>query len=589
MYNVHVQTVTKQPTTDTSTSLPSPTALPPLRIHPRRRFVRISWFFLRIVVHIFIVDIQLNRFWLTRWYPQRTGIARWRKMARRFRELAVQMGGVQIKLGQFLSARADILPAAITDELAGLQDEVPPAPLPYILQRIVDELGAPLDQVFACFEPQPVAAASLGQVYFGTLHDGRAVAVKVQRPRIDEIVAIDLRAVGWVVRLIKNYPLIKRRANLEALFEEFGRVLLEELDYLEEARNADTFRANFAAVPGVVFPEPYHAYSTRRVLVMERIDGIKINNFAALKAAQVDRAELAERFNAAYQKMIFLDGLFHADPHPGNLFVRVEGPPPAKSNGTQPGAPYTLIFVDCGMVGRITPQMMAILRDGMIGMVANDAEQMVDALDRLGMLLPSADRRQIVRAVQVLLRYTYDRTVSELTAVDTQAIFDEVEHLIRDLPFQIPQDLIYLGRAVSLVGGMATALYPDFNLFAAARPFARQIIVQQQQDLDWRDRARRELTNLGQIAATLPRQMDAYYKAANRGDLEVRVDLGRLERSLRRMERATSRLAVGVVAAALFVGGVLLRINAFAGEATWAWVAAVVLTVWMLWPHADRS
>lgn len=567
---------------------PTPADLPPLDIHPRRRFARISWFFLRVVLHVFIIDIQLGRFRLTRWYVRRTALQRWRIIARRFRELAVQMGGVQIKLGQFLSARADILPAAITDELAGLQDEVPPAPLPYILARIMEELHAPPEQLFARFDPVPVAAASLGQVYFGTLHDGREVAIKVQRPRIDEIVEVDLSAVRWVVKLIKNYALIRRRANLEALFNEFARVLLLELDYVQEARNAETFRANFADVHGIMFPRPYPELSTGRVLVMERIAGIKINNFAALEEAGVDRAELAERFNGAYLKQIFLDGFFHADPHPGNLFVRVEGPPPARTNGAKPGAPYTLIFVDTGMVGRLPPDLMANLREGIIGLAANNAEQMVDAIDHMGMILPGADRRPIVRALQIVMRYTYNRTVTELTAVDTQAIFDEVEHLIRDMPFQIPQDLIYLGRAVSLVGGMCTALDPNFNLFAAAQPFAQRMIAQQQQASDWRERIQREVTTLGQIAATLPRQMDEYYKAANRGDLEVRVDLGRLERSLRRVERATARLAGGVLAASLFIGGVLLQINSFAAEAHWAWAAAAIMALWMLWPRGDR-
>ncbi|HEU5012586.1 MAG TPA: AarF/ABC1/UbiB kinase family protein [Roseiflexaceae bacterium] len=582
-----MQTITNSPTTEATPPTPQPDPLPPLNIHPRWRFARISWFFLRVVLHVFIVDIQLGRFRLTRWYVRRTALQRWRIIARRFRDLAVQMGGVQIKLGQFLSARADILPAAITDELAGLQDEVPAAPLPYILARIMEELHAPPEQLFACFDPTPVAAASLGQVYFGTLHDGREVAIKVQRPRIDELVKVDLSAVRWVVRLIKNYPLIRRRAHLEELFDEFARVLLLELDYEQEARNGETFRANFADVPGIAFPMPYPALSTRRVLVMERITGIKINHFAALEAAGVDRAELAERFNGAYLKQIFLDGFFHADPHPGNLFVRVEGLPPAQTNGAKPGAPYTLIFVDTGMVGRLPSNLMANLREGIIGLAANNAEQMVDAIDHMGMILPGADRRPIVRALQIVMRYTYNRTVTELTAVDTQAIFDEVEHLIRDMPFQIPQDLIYLGRAVSLVGGMCTALDPNFNLFAAAQPFAQRMIVQQQGN-DWGERLRREVTTLGQIAATLPRQMDEYYKAANRGDLEVRVDLGRLERSMRRVERATSRLAGGVVAGSLFIGGVLLQINSFAAEARWAWVAAALMALWMLWPRGDR-
>src|SRR6266508_4362333 len=179
----------------------TPGRLPPLKIHPRRRFLRISWFFLRVIVHVFFFDILLNRWWGTRWYARRTGIERWVLIARRFRGLAVRMGGVLIKLGQFLSSRADILPMQITDELAGLQDEMPPAPLPYILST-----------------------------------------------RIDEIVEVDLRAVEWAVRIIRNYPPIKRRADLLALFEEFKRVLIQELDYVQEAQNAEIIRGHLADV-----------------------------------------------------------------------------------------------------------------------------------------------------------------------------------------------------------------------------------------------------------------------------------------------------------------------------------------------------
>jgi predicted unusual protein kinase regulating ubiquinone biosynthesis (AarF/ABC1/UbiB family) len=580
-----VQTVTNA---TTSVEPPAPSNLPALHIHGRRRFLRISWWFLRAIVHVFFIDILLNRWRITRWYPRRTGMARWRRMARSFRGLAAEMGGVLIKLGQFLSSRTDILPAQITDELAGLQDEVPPAPLPYVLATIIADLGAPPDALFAAFAPTPVAAASLGQVYFAVLRDGREVAVKVQRPRIGEIVDVDLRAVHWAVRIIKNYPAIKRRANLEELFVEFERVLRQELDYVQEAQNALDMRENFTDVPGVYIPIPYTELVTRRVLVMERISGIKISDVAALERAGVDRAELAHRFYRAYLKQWFLDGIFHADPHPGNLFVRVEGPPPRQTNGVRPGVPCTLIFVDFGMVGRISSRVRDALRENAIAVATNDAERFVESLDRAGIILPGADRRLIVQATEVLFRHTYDRSIRELTNLDVEGIFGEVEHLVRDLPFQIPQDLIYLGRSVGMVAGMATTLDSDINLFETLRPFAQELIARESRETDWTTRVRKELGSLAQIALTLPRQMDAYYKAASRGELRMRVDLSRLERGLRRVERATSRLAGGIIATGLFVGGVLLRINGFGAEAFWSWGVAGVVALWALWPRWDR-
>jgi predicted unusual protein kinase regulating ubiquinone biosynthesis (AarF/ABC1/UbiB family) len=254
----------------------------------------------------------------------------------------------------------------------------------------------------------------------------------------------------------------------------------------------------------------------------------------------------------------------------------------------RPSPPYTLIFVDTGMVGKLTPSMMKSLCEGVVGLATNDAERMVESLDKLGMILPNADRRAIVQAAQIFLRYTYDRSAKELTNMDVDAIFDETQHLIRDLPFQLPQDLIYLGRAVSLVGGLATGLYPDFNAFEASKPFAKEMIDRERRDTDWGEQLRGELTTLIQIAATLPRQMDSYFKAANRGELQMRVDLTRLERGMRRVERATTRLAGGIVATGLFLGGVLLRINGFADETFWSWVAAGAVAVWTLWPRGER-
>jgi predicted unusual protein kinase regulating ubiquinone biosynthesis (AarF/ABC1/UbiB family) len=585
VYNTDVQTITNAPS---KVAPPLPSQLPPLNIHPRRRFLRISWYFLRVILHIFFFDILLKRWWGTRWYARRTAMRRWVGISRRFRGLAGQMGGVLIKLGQFLSARADILPGQITDELSGLQDEVPPAPLVYMLATLVAELGAAPEQLFAAFDSTPVAAASLGQVFFAELHDGRQVAIKVQRPKIDEIVEVDLRAVEWAVRVVRNYPAIKRRADLLGLFEEFKRVLIQELDYIQEAHNAQIVRENFSEVPGIYIPESYPELSTRRVLIMERISGIKVNDIAALDRAGVDRSELAHRFYRAYLKQWFLDGIFHADPHPGNLFVRVDGPPPPRTNGVKPGAPYTLIFIDFGMVGRLGARAMTALRESTVAVATNDPERFIMALDTLGVILPSADRRPIIQAAQILFRHTYDRSISELTNIDVESVFGEVEHLVRDMPFQMPQDLIYLGRSVGMVNGMTTALDPRINLFDTLRPFAQELVARQSRSDDWLGRARTELTSIGQILATLPRQMDSYYKAANRGDLQMRVDLSRLERGMRRVERATSRLAGGIIASGLFVGGVLLRINGFASETTWVWAAAALVTLWTIWPRGDR-
>jgi predicted unusual protein kinase regulating ubiquinone biosynthesis (AarF/ABC1/UbiB family) len=580
--------------------------------HPRKRFWRVSQFFLGVVIHIYIWDIFLTRFPLLRWYCRRSALRRWVVIARRFRMMAVELGGMQIKLGQFLSSRADIVPEAVRRELAGLQDEVPPAPASHVLGLIIEELGAPPSELFRHFETEAVAAASLGQVHFAVLHDGRDVAVKVQRPHIEDIIEIDISALTWVVRLIKNYPPIRRRADLEGLLGEFGKVLRRELDYVQEARNAELFRVNFINDPGIHIPQPINEFTTRRVLVMERINGIKANDLQTLSDHGVNLLELANRLNQAYLKQFFLDGFFHADPHPGNLFVRIEPKLPlaAYTNGHTPpndglgnpdgidpavngteaalGTPFTLIFVDFGMVGHLPPLTMETVRSAVVGLATNDAVRIVNALDRLNMILPGADKRPVIQAIQVLLRYSYDRPVRELTNLDVEAIFDETQDIIYDLPFQIPQDLLYLGRAISMVGGLATELAPDINLFESLRPFARQMMERERRDGDWIARTQQELRELGQILLTLPRQMDTYYKAVNRGEHQSRADFGRLERGIRRVERSTDRMAGGMVATGLFLGGVQLRTRGMTQESNRAWWVAALAILWTLWPRGDR-
>jgi predicted unusual protein kinase regulating ubiquinone biosynthesis (AarF/ABC1/UbiB family) len=577
--------------------------------------LRVSAFFLRVVVHIYVWDIFLPRFTLLRWYARRTQMQRWTAIARRFRVMALELGGMQIKLGQFLSSRADIVPEAVRRELAGLQDEVPPAPPSHVLEVILEEFGAPPSEIFQSFDSTAVAAASLGQVHFAILKGGREVAVKVQRPHIAKIIEVDLSAVTWVVRLIKNYPPIRRRADMEALLTEFGRVLVQELDYVGEAKNAEIFRANFANVPGVYIPEPIAELTTRRVLVMERIGGVKVNDLRALESLGVSRFELAARLSNVYLKQFYVDGLFHADPHPGNLFVRIDESQPlaVHHNGrispeelesgawvahalpdTQlndvaaRGTPFTLIFVDFGMVGHLPPQTMEVMRSGVIGLATNDPERIVDSLDKMNMILPGADHRPIVRAMQALLRHSYNRTMREMTNMDVEAIFDETRDIIYDLPFQIPQDLLYLGRALSMVGGLATEICPDINLFDELRPFARMMMEREQKDGDWFGRVQKELVDLGQIMLKLPRQMDDYYGAASRGELRTRSDTSRLERGMRRVERSTDRLAGGVFAASLFLGGVQLRTRGLEKEASRAWWGAVAAALWAFWPRGEK-
>ena len=310
------------------------------------------------------------------------------------------MGGVLIKIGQFLSARLDVLPREITDELAGLQDEVKPEPMESVRAVIEMEFNAPLETRFSSFDPVPLASASIGQVHAaclvdsaGSPSDGPCVVVKVQRPNIPALVVTDLAAFRVVGSWLDRYPPIRKRANVPGLLEEFSRTLNEEIDYLAEGKNAETFHANFKDRADVRVPDVYWSHTTRRVLVLEDVRAIKITDYPAIDAAGIDRAEVAERLFNTYLKQIFEDLFFHADPHPGNLFIE---PLSAPAEGSK--TPWRLVFVDFGMVGRLYPNVVAGLRELLIGVGTQDAPRIIRAYQALDFLLPSADLALLERA-----------------------------------------------------------------------------------------------------------------------------------------------------------------------------------------------
>ncbi|MEW5989415.1 MAG: AarF/ABC1/UbiB kinase family protein, partial [Chloroflexota bacterium] len=370
----------------------------------RGRYRRVLWFFVRVIVHLVWWDLLVGRVFKKR--VRATRPARFRRIARRFRELAVQMGGVLIKLGQFLSARVDVLPVEITEELVGLQDEVAPVPWALIEPVLRAEL-ADWSAHFITFEQPPLAAASLGQVHRARLRlpsplpdpppgrererpspfqgvglgervsrdegaeEGPEVVVKVQRPDIVAIVQTDLAVLRLVARWVAHYRPIRRRADVPALMEEFARTLWEELDYVAEASNAERFAEMFATDEGVLIPAVYRAHSTGRILVLEDVGGIKITDVETMRAAGVEPKEVATRLLDTYFQQIFQEGFFHADPHPGNLFVRplaVDGP----LNGNGPRS-FQLVFVDFGMVGRIKELMGDNLRRVLVALAQRDA------------------------------------------------------------------------------------------------------------------------------------------------------------------------------------------------------------------------
>ncbi|MFQ6000443.1 MAG: ABC1 kinase family protein [Anaerolineae bacterium] len=526
-----------------------------MKLH-RRRYWRIVWFFARTILSLLLWEVFLPR--LPGGRLVRLGApGRRRRLAARFRALATEMGGVLIKLGQFLSARADVLPPEITEELSGLQDEVPPDPFPPIRQMIEEELGAPLSQLFEEFQERTEIGASLGQVYQARLPGGEPVMVKVQRPQIEMLVATDLaalrRAVGW----LKRYRPLASRADLDALFDEFSRTLYEELDYIAEGHNAERFAENFAGNPKVRIPLPRWSHTTKRVLTLERVGGIKITDYEALTEAGIDRGAVAQCLFETYLQQVFIDGFFHADPHPGNLFVRPLGDPPPKGDLSRD---FQLVFVDFGMVGHLTPQVMDQLREAVIGLAARDVPRIIESWDRLGFFLPGTDLRPIEAAAEKVFARFYGLSMGELARIDHREFANlalEFRDLIFQMPLQLPQDFIFMGRMLGILSGLATGLDPDFNVFEEVEPFARELLAAEKEE--WTERLLNELQSMGALLWRLPRLTEETMLTLSRGGLEVRITQSQeLERLVSRLERGMDRLLRGIVLASLVLTGAFL-------------------------------
>jgi predicted unusual protein kinase regulating ubiquinone biosynthesis (AarF/ABC1/UbiB family) len=529
----------------------------------RARYRRIVIFFAGVISNFIFWDLFLARIGF-RGVARRTRRERMRRSAVRFRRLAIQMGGVMIKVGQFLSTRVDVLPAEITAELANLQDEVPAEDFKGIRTEAESELGGRLEDIFAGFEQKPLAAASLGQVHRAVLHAGDDpplqdehgnpildVVVKIQRPGIMDIITTDLAALRTVGNWLKRYQPISRRANVPALLDEFTRILYEEVDYLAEGRNAETFATNFAGRPDIRVPKVDWTHTTRRVLTLENVWSIKITEYEAITEAGIDRSEVAVRLLDTYLQQIFEDGFFHADPHPGNLFVR---PLPPGEDETSPQS-WQLTFIDFGMVGRVPVQIKEGLREMLIGVGTQDAHRVVKSYQTLGILLPGADLEALEQAESKIFERFWGKNMTELSRIDPAEVRDlmiEFRELLYTLPFQVPQDVIFLARTVSILSGMCTGLNPEFNLFDQLVPYAKKLISEELGgETLWA-----EVRNVLRVLVSMPLKMESMLGKLDRGEIAVKTP--QISREARRLEGNLRQINRSIVFAALFLGGIQL-------------------------------
>ena len=519
----------------------------------RARYRRILRFATRYLVQAWWFELFLPHIGLGR-LAARGRARRLQRIAQHFHRLAVELGGLMIKVGQFMSSRLDVLPPEITKELEGLQDEVPPVAFAEIRALAEAELGVPLDVAFSFVDPVPLAAASLGQAHRARLSPDDAaqtglldVVLKIQRPGIDQVVAVDLRALRKVAGWLSRVRLVADRVDMPALVEEFAITSLAEIDYLHEASSAERFGEIFADDARVSVPELVWERTTRRVLTLQDVTAIKINDVDALRAAGIDPSAVAAEFAAVMFDQLFVHGFFHADPHPGNIFVT----PLA-------GGAWKFTFIDFGMMGEVPDGLRRGLRKLLIAAASRDGKGMVAGIRDVGVLLPSADTAELERAMTALFGRFGGMGFAELQEVDPRefrAFALEFGDVVRSLPFQLPENFLLIIRAMSLTSGMCSSLNPAFNIWDAVEPYSAQLIRAEGGNIV-QDLAARALST-AQLVARLPQRLDDLLTNVDEGKMQVQVP--RLERRLENLDRTGRRLISVILFAVLLLGGVLLR------------------------------
>jgi predicted unusual protein kinase regulating ubiquinone biosynthesis (AarF/ABC1/UbiB family) len=508
----------------------------------RRRFLDIWSFVLTL----------LFKLWLNKKsWSYSGGVTEAKKAARRkiqavwIRNTLLDLGPTFIKVGQLFSTRADLFPSEYVEELVKLQDKVPAFSYEQVEATIEQELGKKIPELFQSFEPIPLAAASLGQVHKAVLYSGEAVVVKVQRPGLKKLFEIDLQILKGITRYFQNHPEWGRGRDWLGIYEECCRILWEEIDYLSEGRNADTFRRNFRGYDWVNVPRVYWRYTSSRVLTLEYMPGIKISQYEALEAAGLDRKALARQGAQAYLHQLLNNGFFHADPHPGNIAVSPNG---------------ALIFYDFGMMGRIRSNIREGLMETLFGIASKDGDRVVQSLINLGAIAPVEDMGPVRRSVQYMLDHFMDQPFENQSVA---AISDDLYEIAYNQPFRFPATFTFVMRAFSTLEGVGKGLDPEFNFMEVAKPYAMQLMsnMNGSEGNSFINELSRQAAQVSSTALGLPRRLEDTLEKLERGDVRVRVRSIETERLLRRQTNIQLAITYAVIISGFTLSATILLVR----------------------------
>jgi ubiquinone biosynthesis protein len=489
------------------------------------------------------------------------------------REMLDELGPTFVKFGQLLSMRPDVLPADIIAELRGLQDDVRPFPYEDVERVVREDLGQPIERLFTEFDREPIAAASIGQVHRAVLPNGRVVAVKVQRPGAPRQIEADLVLLYQAGRIVKERVRALDFVDVRELVDEFARSIRQELDYRLEARNAETFRRHFAGHPHVRVPKVYWSYTRARVLTLEFLEGTQLADIDTTPYSLEERKRLAEVITEAWMTMIFRHGFFHGDPHPANILVI---------------RPDVIGLVDFGLAGKLTEDDISKATRLFIDVANENIEAIPKRLADLGVRYPKDREAEFVAELQEMFYRYYGASLAE---IDPLQVIREVFDLIYRLNLHLPTRFMLLDKAIATLASVTVELYPDFNVFEVAKPYARSLMLGRLTPQRMLSRARRESLKLAQIFAEYPYQVHDILEQARDGQIEVGFVHKGLDEFMHKIDVAFNRLIIALVVAAGLIGSSLIGVFATTGPqvlglnivSAFGFFLAGVLGIWLLW------
>ncbi|HMB45938.1 MAG TPA: AarF/ABC1/UbiB kinase family protein [Candidatus Methanoperedens sp.] len=461
--------------------------------------------------------------------------------ALRLRLALEELGPTFIKFGQILSTRHDLVPKEYIEELEKLQDNVPPFELSEAKKVIEREFEEKIEDIFRTFNPEQIAAASIGQVYRATLYQGEEVAVKVMRPGIETIIETDIAILMGMARFAEKHLKESKFFNPVGFVDEFSRIIRHEIDYTHEAQNAERFYSNFQGSSTVKIPRMYWEYSTKHVLCQEFSEGIRISDLQKLEEAGLDKKKISTDLANAYLKMIFEDGFYHADPHPGNIFVSPEG---------------KIIFLDFGMAGHIDPALRESLTNLIISIQFNDIDVLIEALSELGLIKDAGSEKPILKIKLEELLNKYYSLSSKF--IDPTAFLRDLIEIFAGTKGKIPTNLMLLSKTLVIRDEISRKLDPDHNFGEMTGPYVKQMLEERTKASHIIKSAQRTVMDLVNLMKNFPRKINHLLTKAEKGTLKLELEHVGLDGLVEEMDIMSNRLSFSMIIAALIVGSSLI-------------------------------